>query len=358
MRDRQLVEATLRGELEAFGELARAYQTTLVASACHLLRSADDAEDLAQEALLTAYTHLRELRDSGKFRPWLFNILRRKCLNHLRSHHAQELPLESCMDIPAPPTAFADDMLFELLNNLPLADREVLAARYLAELEYDEVATVLGCSVPTAYMRCKRARERLRTMMQRAEEEETRRTLQRAMGVMTAGLLDDDFVQRVLQQVKPMPTAMAQPGIPAKPPLWHLPAAPAWLLSNRGVEDRRRAGVACAIAGSRLTHAPQVAALSAATAPCNTSHGAASLWQETKKQEVHGLEAPATMAAAFSSDQAPQPPVASPQESHTPPPPLLLADATAPTDPATPESPLHPAGPRPHAAEDGIAARH
>ncbi len=130
MDDRQLVEATLRGELEAFGELARAYQTALVASACHLLRCADDAEDLAQETLLTAYTRLRELRDPGKFRPWLFTILRRKCLNHLHAHHAQELPFDSCLDIPAPPTAFADDMLPRAAQR-PAAGRPGSARRAL-----------------------------------------------------------------------------------------------------------------------------------------------------------------------------------------------------------------------------------
>ena len=159
-----LVEATLRGEMEAFAQLVRAYQSSLVASACHLLRCADDAEDLAQETLLTAYQRLRELHDPDRFRPWLFSILRRKCLDHLRAPHAHELSLETCAEIPATPAIFADDELRELLNRLPLADREVLAARYLSELEYEEIASALGCSVNTAYVRCKRARERLRTL--------------------------------------------------------------------------------------------------------------------------------------------------------------------------------------------------
>ncbi len=98
--DRQLVEATLRGEMEAFAQLVRAYQTSLVASACHMLRCAADAEDLAQETLLTAYQRLRELRDPDKFRPWIFSILRRKCLNQLHSLHAKELSLETCAEYP------------------------------------------------------------------------------------------------------------------------------------------------------------------------------------------------------------------------------------------------------------------
>ena len=245
--DRQLVEATLRGEMEAFAQLVRAYQSSLVTSACHILRCADDAEDLAQETLLTAYQRLRELRDPGKFRPWLFSILRRKCLNQLHSLHAQELSLDTCLEIPATPASFADDELWELLNLLPLADREVLAARYLAGLEYEEVAAALGCSVNTAYVRCKRARDRLRTLLRQADEEDTRATMQRAMSAVTTGLLGDAFVQRILQEVKPMHIAVA------KPPISHLPTTPAWLPSA-GWKIAAAVMVVCALAGFRLAH--------------------------------------------------------------------------------------------------------
>ena len=60
-------------------------------------------------------------------------------------------------------------------QGLPPRCTKVLVARYLNELSYGEIADILGCSVPTAYVRCKRARERLRTLLLQADEEETRR---------------------------------------------------------------------------------------------------------------------------------------------------------------------------------------
>ena len=83
MRDAQLVQATLRGDVEAFAELARRYYRALSVSTRHLVGRPEDAEDLTQEALVKAYQRLGELHDAEKFRPWLFAIARHICLNHL-----------------------------------------------------------------------------------------------------------------------------------------------------------------------------------------------------------------------------------------------------------------------------------
>ncbi len=242
--DCRLVEATLCGELEAFAELVRQYQQPLIASARQLIRRAEDAEDLAQETLLSAYQRLRQLRDRHKFRPWLFTILRHKCLDYLRSNEAEECSLETCAEIEVTPKEFDGDELVALLHRLPFADREILAARYLYELEYDEIARALGCSIRAARMRCQRGRERLRTLMLQADEEETLRTLKQAMTALTAGLMGDSFVNRVLQEVRPLNLpAPPATGLP-KPPALHLPAAHIWLSAGGW---KALAGVAAAL---------------------------------------------------------------------------------------------------------------
>jgi len=164
MDDITLIEATLAGNVEAFGVLVEQYQHGLVASARHLTRCTDDAEDLAQEALIDAYTHLRSLQDRGKFRAWLFGILRHKCLNYLQRRKPEGLPIDAyaeSLPAPAPPDGAE---LAELLDGLPLEYREILAARYLQELSYAEIAEVLGTTVNTVRVRCCRARERLREL--------------------------------------------------------------------------------------------------------------------------------------------------------------------------------------------------
>lgn len=164
MDDRQLIEATLRGDAEAFGVLVHRYQHTLVAAARHLTRNAEDAEDLAQEALVDAYRNLRTLRDLDKFRGWLFGILRHKCLNALRRRAPEHLALDDFAEtLPSPAPDDGTDLAL-LLDQLPLAMREVLAARYVQELSYEEIAEALGANVNAVRVRCFRARERLREL--------------------------------------------------------------------------------------------------------------------------------------------------------------------------------------------------
>jgi len=164
MDDNTLVEATLAGNVEAFGTLVHKYQHLLVASARHLTRNAEDAEDLAQEALVEAYRHLRSLEDRAKFRAWLFAILRHKCLTYLKQRKPEPVSLDDVADVlPSPPLDLGVD-LAELLDGLPLAYREILAARYLQELSYEEMAMAFGASVNTVRVRCCRARERLREL--------------------------------------------------------------------------------------------------------------------------------------------------------------------------------------------------
>lgn len=200
MDDKALVQAVVGGNLAAFEQLVRQYQAGLVASACHLTRRVDDAEDLAQETLVEAFRQLRSLREPEKFRGWLFAILRNKCLNFLKRDRS-ELLLEDCGDLVAAPASLDDGEVAELLNRLPLPDREVLAARYLHGLEYAEIGDALGITMHTAEMRCSRARERLRHLMQQADEERTRLLMQRAMGAVLVGGISATFTERVLHDV-------------------------------------------------------------------------------------------------------------------------------------------------------------
>ncbi len=188
----------------------------------------------------------------------------------------------------------------------------MLVARYLNELSYGEIADILGCSVPTAYVRCKRARERLRTLLLQADEEETRRTLQRAVGALILALPGDDFVHRVLQEVKPMEMTIPHP-ITQAPSLapWH---AAGWKIAAGLM-------ITGALVGFQFTHR--------LPAPMKW-HGASSPWHVA--QRTPGLEAHATTAGvSIPRLQAPTPP-------------LLLAEATTASD-KSPAAPVATATP-------------
>lgn len=201
--DRTLVEAILHGQAQAFGQLVNKYHYLLLTAACQLIGKTEDAEDLVQETLLAAYQRLGQLHAREKFRPWLFTILRHKCIDYLRCHQVEMLNIDDCEEIPAAPGNPSAGELFGFLSHLSYQDREVLAARYLYEMEYEEIAYALNITVRATRMRCLRARERMRLLLQ-ADEEETRYTLRRAMHAITVGFIGDGFLHRVMREVTAM----------------------------------------------------------------------------------------------------------------------------------------------------------
>jgi len=216
MDERVLVEAARRGDARAFCTLVEAHQRMLVASAWQMTHNREDAEDLAQEACVAAYQQLRTLQDTGKFRPWLFGILRNKCFRYLKQRRPEEFTMDECAELPAasPHSAFSE--LFELVEQLPLPYREVLIAHYLHELSYAEIATLLGSNEQAIRTRCLRAREQLRLLAKRTQQEED--ALVRSAQVLLGGVTTV-LASRIGEAIRPAtPIAAPRPTVSPMPP--------------------------------------------------------------------------------------------------------------------------------------------
>lgn len=79
-----LVDLARRGDEEAFADLARAVGDRLMAIAYRILRDVDRAEDAVQQALVTAWRELPQLRDDTRFDAWLRRILVHACYAEAR----------------------------------------------------------------------------------------------------------------------------------------------------------------------------------------------------------------------------------------------------------------------------------
>src|SRR6202162_1415164 len=72
--EEMLIRRVLAGERELFYELIRPYERRVYAAAFAILRNEADADDVAQEAVLEAFTHIRQFRAEARFSPWLIQI--------------------------------------------------------------------------------------------------------------------------------------------------------------------------------------------------------------------------------------------------------------------------------------------
>ena len=130
------------------------------------------ADDLAQETLTRGLSRLEQLRESAKFMGWLFAILNRCWLDHLRGKHRDiddallsELPSE----LPGPDLHAERQETVNRVRGaiavLPLGQRQVVTLVDLEDFSYAEVAEVLEIPIGTVMSRLCRARGALRELL-------------------------------------------------------------------------------------------------------------------------------------------------------------------------------------------------
>lgn len=158
----------------------RDYQNMVFSTAYRLLGNAADAEDIAQEAFLKAYTHFGDLRDNRAAGGWLKTVTRNLALNHLTRYRARwrffsefdrdddERPgFEARLageDVTEQDAETADQrtLLERALKRLPDSQRVPLVLYHFEHLSYDEIARRLRVSLGKVKTDIHRGREALR----------------------------------------------------------------------------------------------------------------------------------------------------------------------------------------------------
>lgn len=170
LRDAQLVQQCLAGDTEAYGKLVELYQGAAYATAYYYAGRYGVAEDIAQEAFLTAYRSLRRLREPGKFGPWLKEITCRTAANWLRRHsqrakfetplpHRRTISIEEAREGVSGSLERGEflERVQTAIDLLPERYRLPVVLRYLQELSYEEIGNFTGQS-----------RDEVRGILQRA----------------------------------------------------------------------------------------------------------------------------------------------------------------------------------------------
>jgi len=137
----------------------------------------DVAADMVQDAFVRAYTNLGTCRDHTRFRAWLFQTLRNRCLDHLKDARRKHVPLDDVgpiADTAEGPDARVErarlrEEIRQALATLPEAQREAFLMHYVEGVPYETMAELLEASVSALKMRVLRAREALAFALQDCE---------------------------------------------------------------------------------------------------------------------------------------------------------------------------------------------
>ena len=169
-QDVELVHRTIAGDQQAFAALVEKYKDPVFNVAYRMLGNATEAEDVAQESFVRAYTQIRTYKDTHRFSTWLLSIASHLSIDQLRRRRFLALPLENApflewiADLGAGPeqaalAGEASDEMQQVLSALPAKYRAVLVLRYWHDLSYDEIAEMLRLTPALVKARLHRARE-------------------------------------------------------------------------------------------------------------------------------------------------------------------------------------------------------
>ena len=168
--DTELVIAAQRGDEGAFASLALATGGRLNAVAHRILRDLDLAEDATQQALLTIWQDLPQLRDPARFEAWSYRLLVRACYLQARktrrwAPNLHVLPADEPRAAEGYASVHDRDQLERGFQRLSIDHRAVVVLHHYLDLTIDEVAETLGVPVGTVRSRLYYAMRGLRAAL-------------------------------------------------------------------------------------------------------------------------------------------------------------------------------------------------
>jgi RNA polymerase sigma-70 factor (ECF subfamily) len=170
----------------AFADLVERFQHRLVAVMNHLIGNADEAEDLAQEVFLRVYRVRKKYTPKAKFSTWLFTIANNLALNALRDRKRRPvLPLEvhesgplgprptemaaASRDVPPAHNLQQQELAGVIrgaLDELNERQRVAIVLNKFEDMNYSDIADVMGLTTKAVKSLLSRARAKLREALQ------------------------------------------------------------------------------------------------------------------------------------------------------------------------------------------------
>lgn len=179
-----LIRRVLDGETELFHELIRPYERLVYVTIYAILKNEAEAEDGAQETMISAFRNLKSFRGEAKFSTWLVTIAMNEARKRLRkAKTAHEDSLDDTIEnadgdfTPAVLTDWREiplealerkelkEKLQEAVRILPEKYREVFVLRDIEEMNQEETAAALGINTTLVKVRLHRARMMLQKLL-------------------------------------------------------------------------------------------------------------------------------------------------------------------------------------------------
>ncbi len=178
LNDNEIISKVLSGDHQAYALLVNRYQNYVFTLTLRMIKSREDAEEVAQDVFIKAYKYLADFRGASKFTTWLYTIVNNTCISFLRKKklEIQSLDNEKVFEVADNQDSGVKanlveqksrvSMVSKAISMLSRDDGEIITLFYKAEQSLEEIAEILGLEINTAKVRLHRARTRLKEKME------------------------------------------------------------------------------------------------------------------------------------------------------------------------------------------------
>ena len=170
--DQIYIDRVLQGDTNAFAYLVNKYKNLTYTVAMKIVRNHEDAEEVAQDSFIKAYSQLHTFKGDSKFSTWLYTIVYRNSITKIRKKKITTTDIDSYIidnhksdydfpQIEAIKNGEQKKYIAEAIDNLPETDAFLITLYYLEESSVEEIEQITGLTKTNVKVKLFRARKKL-----------------------------------------------------------------------------------------------------------------------------------------------------------------------------------------------------
>lgn len=168
-----LIDLCRQGDREAYYKLYKLYSRSMYNVGYRIVNDAEEAEDVLQEAFISAFNNLERYRGDSTFGAWLKRIVINKAINSVTRRKADRLPEDDTWDVKEEEVVdtmegfpFTVAKVREAILNLPDGYRSVLSLYLLEGYDHGEIAEIMNITESTSKSQFNRAKKKLKELLE------------------------------------------------------------------------------------------------------------------------------------------------------------------------------------------------
>jgi len=180
-----LIDACSHGDAKAQFEIYRLYYKAMYNSCLRILNDTQEAEDVMQEAFLSAFDKIATYKGEVSFGAWLKRIVVNRALDYLKKNKIESLPIDDKIHQLTDEEPQSDDisigcdieMIKNAMDQLPSGYRIVLNLYLIEAYDHEEIAEILNIAASTSRSQYNRAKKKLIQILSQVEDNSLKRRI-------------------------------------------------------------------------------------------------------------------------------------------------------------------------------------